>query len=391
MKKILILLLILLTNNAFANQEEIKKMVFKSESYNLGLNKKDTTIQGIKLKPITKIEAFKHSVKKNYGWTEYGIKVVKSSDGLPVRHGDTSIRFELHYDDCGFLYKNGKERDCIRSTPHHRVELGQGHNKDISLGYSTHEDPNNVVAAGIALGLGATTFEKHVAVKTSVYGVNDYSATPEQINLWLSSILKSSEMIGIKNKKAENSKEEITSLKALQRGAFAKRDLSSGTKITLEDLEFCIPVQEDGYTANDFSKYTEFVSKTHIKKMDSINISNTEVKNLRNDILDIVKQIRSFVDNENIVIPNGEIMEISHHYGLESFKKFGLVMFTIVNEEYCKKLLYETFQRTINPNDKKQNPNDNDCFIEIFPEAIGLFLFSGCILSNSISKISLMM
>ena len=39
-------------------------MVSKSESYNLGLNKKDTTIQGIKLKPITKIEAFKHSVKK---------------------------------------------------------------------------------------------------------------------------------------------------------------------------------------------------------------------------------------------------------------------------------------------------------------------------------------
>ncbi len=66
MKKILILILILFTNNVFANQEEIKKMVSKSESYNLGLNKKDTTIQGIKLKPITKIEAFKHSVKKNY-------------------------------------------------------------------------------------------------------------------------------------------------------------------------------------------------------------------------------------------------------------------------------------------------------------------------------------
>ena len=140
MKKILILLLILFTNNVFANQEEIKKMVYKSESYNLGLNKKDTTIQGIKLKPITKIEAFKHSVKKNYGWTKYGIKVVKSSDGLPVRFGDTSIRFELHYDDCGFLYYDGKERDCIRSTPHHRVELGQGQNRDTSLGYKHKQD-----------------------------------------------------------------------------------------------------------------------------------------------------------------------------------------------------------------------------------------------------------
>lgn len=115
-------------------------MVYKSESYNLGLNKKDTTIQGIKLKPITKTDAFNHSVKKNYGWTKYGIKVVKSSDGLPIRYGDTAIRFELRYDDCGFLYKNGKERDCIRPTPHHRVELGQGHNKDLSLGFKHKQD-----------------------------------------------------------------------------------------------------------------------------------------------------------------------------------------------------------------------------------------------------------
>ena len=105
MKKIIILIFILFTNNVFANQEEIKKMVFKSESYNLGLNKKDTTIQGIKLKPITRTDAFKHSVKKNYGWTKYGIKIVNSSEGMPIRHGDTAIRFELRYDDCGFLYK----------------------------------------------------------------------------------------------------------------------------------------------------------------------------------------------------------------------------------------------------------------------------------------------
>jgi hypothetical protein len=72
MKRITIFIfLIVFSNSSFADQNEIKKMVFKSESYNLGLNKKDTTIQGIKLKPITKIEAFKYSVKKNYGWTKY--------------------------------------------------------------------------------------------------------------------------------------------------------------------------------------------------------------------------------------------------------------------------------------------------------------------------------
>ena len=51
-------------SNSFANQDEIKKMIKKNENYNLGLNKKDTTVQGVKLKPLTKIDAFNYSVKK---------------------------------------------------------------------------------------------------------------------------------------------------------------------------------------------------------------------------------------------------------------------------------------------------------------------------------------
>ena len=43
---------------------------------------------------------------------------MNSSEGMPIRYGDTAIRFELRYDDCGFLYKNGKERDCVKiNTP----------------------------------------------------------------------------------------------------------------------------------------------------------------------------------------------------------------------------------------------------------------------------------
>ena len=31
--------------------------------------------------------------------------------------------------------------------------------------------------------------------------------------------------------------------------------------------------------------------------------------------------------------------EISHHYGLDKFNKFGLVMITVLNRDYCKKIL----------------------------------------------------
>ncbi len=127
-------------SNSFANQDEIKKMIKKNENYNLGLSKKDTTVQGVKLKPLTKIDAFNYSVKKNYGWTKYGVKVVNSSEGLPIRYGDTSLRFELHHEDCGFLYKSGKERDCTRSTAHHRFEIGTSKNKKSPTGYKHNQD-----------------------------------------------------------------------------------------------------------------------------------------------------------------------------------------------------------------------------------------------------------
>ena len=110
MKKLLGILVLglLICNNSFADANEIKKMMKKSESYNLGIKKGDTTINGLKLKPLMNKEAYKNAVKNNYGWLDYGFNIVYAKDGEPVRWGDTAQRFELHIDDCGFIYKNGK-------------------------------------------------------------------------------------------------------------------------------------------------------------------------------------------------------------------------------------------------------------------------------------------
>ena len=70
-----------------------------------------------------------------------------------------------------------------------------------------------------------------------------------------------------------------------------------------------------------------------------MNNDNTKFVNLRDDVLDIVKKVRNIIKDTNIVIPNGSQMEISHHYGIEDFYNNGLIMFTIINKEYCKKIL----------------------------------------------------
>ena len=210
---------------------------------------------------------------------------------------------------------------------------------DINIGYSTHEDPNNLSAVGLAFSMGANTFEKHVGIKTEKYNINDYSATPEQISLWLKSLDESISMVGNRDDKAINTEEEKSSLKDSKRGVFAQKDIKAGEKIKLDDVIFSIPVNKNGFTANDFSKYSEFTALKDIKKLEAVNNDNTKLVNLRNDVLDIVKKVRNIIKDTNLIIPNGSQMEISHHYGIEDFYNNGLIMFTIINKEYCKKIL----------------------------------------------------
>ena len=141
MKKLLgiiVLVLLIFSSNLVdaKSSELINTIMEKNENFNLGIKKGDTTINGLKFRIHTKKEPYLNAVKNNYGWIDYGYQIVYADDGAPVRWGDTAQRFELHIDDCGFLYKNGKNRDCLRDPKRHRFEVGQGNNKKTSLGYS---------------------------------------------------------------------------------------------------------------------------------------------------------------------------------------------------------------------------------------------------------------
>jgi mannose-6-phosphate isomerase-like protein (cupin superfamily) len=45
------------------------------------------------------------------------------------------------------------------------------------------------------------------------------------------------------------------------------------------------------------------------------------------------------VKESGVTFPEFADLEISHHYGLERFYEYGLTMITVVNREYCKKIL----------------------------------------------------
>ena len=210
---------------------------------------------------------------------------------------------------------------------------------EVRIGYSTHESPDNVDAIKMVIAGGATIFEKHVGVPTEQFDLNAYSATPEQIRQWLVAASQAFKIRGVSGKRPEFSEKEMTSLRSLRRGVFAKRPVQKGERIELADVFFAIPTSEDQITANDMSKYTEFYADTDIAVNAPLLSSNTTRREIREKVYGIVQQVKKFVRESNVIIPPKVDLEISHHYGIDQFDEFGLTMITVVNREYCKKLI----------------------------------------------------
>jgi quercetin dioxygenase-like cupin family protein len=67
--------------------------------------------------------------------------------------------------------------------------------------------------------------------------------------------------------------------------------------------------------------------------------TNSIVVNTREIVWKIVQDVKSFLHTTDVVLPGQAELEISHHYGLDRFYETGITMITVVNREYCKKLI----------------------------------------------------
>ena len=219
-----------------------------------------------------------------------------------------------------------------------RIPLLKERYKDIDIGYSTHEHPNRTEPVMLAVAMGAKVFEKHVALPNDKYAANAYSANPEQIKSWLESMSRALVIYG-SSEYSETSETELKSLHSLRRGVFAVNSIREGDAILRDDIEFAFPPVEGQITASDWSKYAEFKSTANVPAGQPVLRSKTNVFDNRKIILDAVRAINKLLNQSNVVVPGKADLEISHHYGMDKFNEYGLTMITVVNREYCKKLL----------------------------------------------------
>jgi sialic acid synthase SpsE/mannose-6-phosphate isomerase-like protein (cupin superfamily) len=262
---------------------------------------------------------------------------------------------KLDIDKVYSFFKNKKKNfsfmHCVGEypTPDENLELSQidyliKNYPDIRIGYSTHEKPDNNVPIAIAIAKGASIFEKHVGLKTDIYNLNEYSASPEMISEWLNAALKAYKICGNnKDKRKLFSSKEESDLKILYRGAYVKNSIKKNTILEKKDIFLAMPNIEGQLVAKDLGMFVKYTSKFDLNVnqpiMFSDVLSDTSVSDLMDRRFYIKDMIKEKINLANIIIPKNVKVEISHHYGIKKFFDTGAVLFHIINKEYSKILV----------------------------------------------------
>jgi sialic acid synthase SpsE/mannose-6-phosphate isomerase-like protein (cupin superfamily) len=268
------------------------------------------------------------------------LPLIASTAGADIEDIDRVVSFFAHRE------KNFAIMHCVGEYPtaDDKMHLSQidylkQRYPGVKIGFSTHESPGNLDIIKIAVAKGASIFEKHVGVPTDKYELNAYSCDPAQYEKWLDSARYSLKLCGVGESRLPVNSNERVGLRSLRRGVFVRRDIEPGHLLNQDDIYFAFPPEDEQFTANDWSKYAQFQTINKITKDTSVNYTNTKINDERNKIQEIAQKVKAIINANKITIPGGVGMEISHHYGLDKFEQYGLVLLTVVNRGYCKKLL----------------------------------------------------
>ena len=71
----------------------------------------------------------------------------------------------------------------------------------------------------------------------------------------------------------------------------------------------------------------------------AIMLDQVRARNTRELVHKIVSDVKLLIRKSKVQVPGQCELEISHHYGLEHFRESGITAITVVNREYCKRLM----------------------------------------------------
>lgn len=208
--------------------------------------------------------------------------------------------------------------------------------RDITIGYSGHENPDDNTVPMLAIAKGAKILERHVGLPTETISLNAYSMNPEQADRWVESALRAKKICTTKKENDKYvSQDELDSLRSLMRGVYARRDIREGEILEETDVFFAMPCQEGQLTSGEFKPGMAATKNYVFNEKITEQPKMTGVGVVRNAIHDA----KGMLYEAGIALGKDFEVELSHHHGIQHFRQQGAIIINIINREYCKKLI----------------------------------------------------
>jgi sialic acid synthase SpsE/quercetin dioxygenase-like cupin family protein len=266
--------------------------------------------------------------------------MIASTAGASLDDIDRVVSFLEHRGkDFALMHCRAEYPVALEDLQLNQIDLLQERYPGRIIGFSTHEDPGDLIAVRIAVAKGAPILEKHVGVPTDAVTLNAYSASPAQVRAWVAAADETLRACGVVGDRYPVSERERDSLVGLRRGVFASRALRSGEVVRVDDAFMAIPGQPGQITANDLSKYTSYTLRADVPERGPVMAANVDAVDHRERVREVIDQVKEVLRTSGLAVPAMVDLEISHHYGLLRFAESGVTMLYIVNSEYAKKLL----------------------------------------------------
>ena len=270
-----------------------------------------------------------------------GLPVVASTGGLTRAGADDLVSF-LQHRGCSFALMH-----CISIYPApdetcQLSNIGEFRTRypDVTIGWSTHEDPSDTVPVAVAYGQGARMFERHVGLPADGIVLNAYSSAPDQLDAWLAAWRKARTLVGDPSTRVVPEEERI-SIAELRRGVFAARGLEAGTVLQDDDVYFAFPLRDGQLPTGSWSVGMRLAASV---PADAPLLEDSVIGPDRRHekiLKDAVHDVKAMLAYARVPLSVDFRTEYSHHYGIEHFRSVGTVLITIISRAYAKKILVQ--------------------------------------------------
>ena len=207
---------------------------------------------------------------------------------------------------------------------------------EVTIGYSGHEDPEDNIVPMLAIAKGARILERHVGIPTETITLNAYSMNPEQADRWVKSVLEARLICDMKKDDTKYvSQEELDSINSLMRGVYLKKGVKQGEMIRREDVFFAMPCGNKQMNSGEFNEGMTASRDYEVNEPLMEKRVITDIGQVRS----VVHDAKGMLYEAGIALGTSFEVELSHHYGMKHFRQFGAIIISIINREYCKKLL----------------------------------------------------